>query len=90
MNAADTSLKGPSQENCMACPKATALMWEQRLVVVSCFHHRLYVSSSSMRAPVVQVLGKYHPHGDTAVYDALVRMAQVSRNGGMPLSEAHT
>ncbi len=22
------------------------------------------------------VLGKYHPHGDTAVYDALVRMAQ--------------
>lgn len=24
-----------------------------------------------------QVLGKYHPHGDVAVYDALVRMAQV-------------
>jgi DNA gyrase subunit A len=23
-----------------------------------------------------EVLGKYHPHGDTAVYDALVRMAQ--------------
>ena len=22
------------------------------------------------------MLGKYHPHGDTAVYDALVRMAQ--------------
>lgn len=25
---------------------------------------------------VGDVLGKYHPHGDTAVYDALVRMAQ--------------
>ena len=26
---------------------------------------------------VGEVLGKYHPHGDTAVYDALVRMAQL-------------
>lgn len=26
---------------------------------------------------VGEVLGKYHPHGDMAVYDALVRMAQV-------------
>ncbi|MEE8135373.1 MAG: DNA gyrase subunit A, partial [Gemmatimonadales bacterium] len=26
---------------------------------------------------VGDVLGKYHPHGDTAVYDALVRMVQV-------------
>src|SRR5450631_4789411 len=25
---------------------------------------------------VGEVLGKYHPHGDTATYDALVRMAQ--------------
>lgn len=25
---------------------------------------------------VGEVIGKYHPHGDTAVYDALVRMAQ--------------
>src|SRR3990167_266489 len=25
---------------------------------------------------VGEVLGKYHPHGDTAVYDSLVRMAQ--------------
>jgi len=25
---------------------------------------------------VGEVLGKYHPHGDLAVYDALVRMAQ--------------
>lgn len=26
--------------------------------------------------PVGEVLAKYHPHGDTAVYDAMVRMAQ--------------
>jgi DNA gyrase subunit A len=26
---------------------------------------------------VGEVLGKYHPHGDGAVYDALVRLAQV-------------
>ncbi|MDD3009868.1 MAG: DNA gyrase subunit A, partial [Bacteroidales bacterium] len=26
---------------------------------------------------VGEVLGKYHPHGDTAVYEAMVRMAQV-------------
>ncbi|NCS70532.1 MAG: DNA gyrase subunit A, partial [Epsilonproteobacteria bacterium] len=25
---------------------------------------------------VGDVIGQYHPHGDTAVYDALVRMAQ--------------
>ncbi len=25
---------------------------------------------------VGEVLGKYHPHGDASVYDALVRMAQ--------------
>ena len=25
---------------------------------------------------VGEVIGKYHPHGDTAVYDAMVRMAQ--------------
>ena len=26
--------------------------------------------------PVGEVMGNYHPHGDTAIYDALVRMAQ--------------
>ncbi len=25
---------------------------------------------------VGEVMGKYHPHGDSAIYDALVRMAQ--------------
>ena len=37
---------------------------------------------------VGEVLGKYHPHGDGAVYDALVRMAQdFSLN--MPLVDGH-
>jgi DNA gyrase subunit A len=35
-----------------------------------------------------QVLGKYHPHGDVAVYDALVRMAQ-SFVMGAPLISGH-
>ena len=26
---------------------------------------------------VGEVLGKYHPHGDTAVYDSMIRMVQV-------------
>jgi DNA gyrase subunit A len=26
---------------------------------------------------VGEVLGKYHPHGDTSVYDAMVRMARM-------------
>src|ERR671920_150089 len=26
--------------------------------------------------PVAEVMGNYHPHGDTAIYDALVRLAQ--------------
>ena len=25
---------------------------------------------------VGEVMGKYHPHGDTAIYDTMVRMAQ--------------
>jgi len=36
-----------------------------------------YGSSFKKCARIVgEVLGKYHPHGDTAVYDTLVRMAQ--------------
>ena len=36
-------------------------------------HDRPYKKSARV---VGDVIGKYHPHGDTAVYDALVRMAQ--------------
>jgi DNA gyrase subunit A (EC 5.99.1.3) len=37
------------------------------------YHNRSYKKSARV---VGDVIGKYHPHGDSAVYDALVRMAQ--------------
>jgi hypothetical protein len=37
---------------------------------------------------VGEVLGKYHPHGDTAVYDALVRLAQ-DFTTNVPLIDGH-
>src|SRR6266550_8901558 len=37
------------------------------------FPDRKYVKSARI---VGDVMGKYHPHGDSAIYDALVRMAQ--------------
>jgi len=43
-------------------------MYEQKLT-----HRRGYRKSATV---VGDVLGKYHPHGDSAVYDAMVRMAQ--------------
>jgi len=36
-------------------------------------HNRPFKKSATI---IGEVLGKYHPHGDMAVYDALVRMAQ--------------
>jgi len=40
---------------------------------LGCFPDRPYKKSARI---VGETLGKYHPHGDTSVYDALVRMAQ--------------
>ena len=37
------------------------------------FHNKPYKKSARI---VGEVLGKYHPHGDTAVYDTMVRMVQ--------------
>jgi len=37
------------------------------------FHNKPFKKSARV---VGEILGKYHPHGDLAVYDALVRMAQ--------------
>ena len=36
-------------------------------------HNRAYMKSARI---VGDVIGKYHPHGDTAAYDTIVRMAQ--------------
>lgn len=43
-------------------------MWDDGVTVNSKFRKSANIVGS--------VLGRYHPHGDTAVYDALVRMAQ--------------
>ncbi|MDI6839256.1 MAG: DNA gyrase subunit A [bacterium] len=43
-------------------------MWELGLT-----HNRPFKKSAAV---VGEVLGKYHPHGDIAVYDAMVRMVQ--------------
>ncbi len=54
----------------------------QRRILYSMFRMGLAYSGSGGAKPVKSarvvgdVLGRYHPHGDTAAYDALVRMAQ--------------
>ncbi len=54
----------------------------QRRILYSMFRMGLAFSGTSGAKPVKSarvvgdVLGKYHPHGDTAAYDAMVRMAQ--------------
>src|SRR6202007_2054069 len=40
---------------------------------IGLLHNRKYVKCAKV---VVEAMGKYHPHGDAALYDALVRMAQ--------------
>lgn len=40
---------------------------------LGCFWNKPYKKSARI---VGDVLGKYHPHGDVAIYDSLVRMAQ--------------
>lgn len=62
-------------------------------------HRRILYAMSELGMPpdkpykkcarvVGEVLGKYHPHGDTAVYDALVRLAQ-SFASRYPLIDGH-
>jgi DNA gyrase subunit A len=44
-----------------------------RYISVGVLSNRAYKKSARI---VGEVLGKYHPHGDSSVYDAMVRMAQ--------------
>lgn len=51
----------------------------QRRILYAMFHDQRLQPDSKFRkcaAVVGDVLGKYHPHGDASVYEALVRMAQ--------------
>ena len=52
-------------------PGARRILFSMRQMGL--FHNRPYKKCAYV---VGDVLGKYHPHGDTAVYDTLVRMAQ--------------
>jgi DNA gyrase subunit A len=45
-----------------------------------CHYNKPYKKSARI---VGEVMGKYHPHGDAAIYDALVRMAQDFSMGTM-------
>jgi DNA gyrase subunit A len=51
----------------------------QRRILYSMYHNlHLYPDAKFKKCATIvgDVLGKYHPHGDTACYEALVRMAQ--------------
>ena len=52
-------------------PGARRILFSMRQMGL--FHNRPYKKCAYV---VGDVLGKYHPHGDSAVYDTLVRMAQ--------------
>jgi len=59
----------------------------QRRILFTMFHDMRLTSSGRYRkcaAVVGEVMGKYHPHGDQSIYDAMVRMAQ-SFSLGAPL-----
>src|ERR687884_2086730 len=51
----------------------------QRRIIYGMFHdHRLTHEAKYQKCAKVvgTIMGQYHPHGDVAIYDALVRMAQ--------------
>lgn len=50
----------------------------QRRIIYSMFENNITNSSAHRKCSKVvgDVMGNYHPHGDTAIYDALVRMGQ--------------
>jgi DNA gyrase subunit A len=63
----------------------------QRRILYAMYHNlHLYPDSRFRKCAAIvgDVLGKYHPHGDTAAYDALVRMAQ-DFSLRYPLIEGH-
>ncbi len=50
----------------------------QRRIIYSMFENNISPSSAHRKCAKVvgEVMGNYHPHGDQAIYDALVRMGQ--------------
>lgn len=63
----------------------------QRRILYAMFANlRLYPEGRFRKSATVvgEVMGKYHPHGDSAIYDAMVRMAQ-SFSLRAPLVDGH-
>lgn len=60
----------------------------QRRILYSMYELKCFPHSQSKKSAriVGDVIGKYHPHGDTSVYEAMVKMAQ-DFNQNMPLVE---
>ena len=52
-------------------PVARRILWS--MAQEKFVHNKLYVKCARV---VGDVIGKYHPHGDTSVYDAMTRLAQ--------------
>ncbi|WP_338982804.1 DNA topoisomerase IV subunit A [Spiroplasma endosymbiont of Othius punctulatus] len=52
---------------------------------IQLFHDKAYKKSARV---VGEVIGKYHPHGDSSIYEALVRMSQWWKLN-VPLSDMH-
>ncbi len=63
----------------------------QRRILYAMFNNlRLYPDRRFRKSATIvgETMGKYHPHGDTAIYDAMVRMAQ-SFSLRAPLVDGH-
>ncbi|MGC8461629.1 MAG: DNA gyrase subunit A [Candidatus Dormibacteria bacterium] len=50
----------------------------QRRILYAMYNQGITAGSKTVKCATIvgEVLGKYHPHGDSSVYDALVRLAQ--------------
>src|SRR5690554_6452085 len=50
----------------------------QRRILYSMHENNMYSNSAHKKSAriVGDVMGKYHPHGDSSIYEAMVRMAQ--------------
>lgn len=64
-------------------PVARRILWS--MVQEKFVHNKSYVKCARV---VGDVIGKYHPHGDTSVYDAMTRLAQ-EWNMRYPLIDWH-
>ena len=60
----------------------------QRRILHTFLHNKSYQKSFVKSAKVVgDVMGNLHPHGDSAIYDAMVRMSDRNGSFGVPLIE---